>query len=142
MARNRDYRKELEQRNAKARELGFENYRTLRKALESGKVQRGNEGIEFTTSRSTSREPGYRRAGWNTPQEYTAMQKANREWQQKHSHSIRSELPRGASPEMQRRYYNTYVLDKNPDRLIDIREWNIDLGFMTPAQFDRKYFKK
>ena len=144
MARKpRDYKAELERRNARARGLGYSSYRSLRSALERGKVRRNNSGVEFVPSESNPRDPGYKRAGWDTPQEYTQMQRENKDWQKSHSHGFRSSLPPNASPEIQRAYYDAYVRGKNKDRLLDMRHYIVDvLGTMTGKEFDKKYLKK
>ena len=142
MARRRDYKKEHEQRNAKARELGFSNYNALRSALKKGKVQRSAKGVQFAPSKRIAQR-AYQRAGWETPEEYTFMQKENRDWQKQHSHSARSAQIVGSSPEAQRAYYDAYVKGRNPDRLLDMKHYIVDVrGLMTGAEFDRKYFKK
>lgn len=143
--RERDYRKELAQRNAKAQRLGYSTYRQLRNALASGKVVRGNDdSIEFPRKRFRH---AWVQAGFpNTEEgklEYAQMQRENREWIKNHSHSIRTELPRGASPEVQKAFHDAFVKGKNPDRLLDMKHFLVDIkGTMSAAEFDRKYLKK
>lgn len=148
MARNRNYSRELAQRNAKAQKLGYSSYNRLRKGLEHGKVQRSSDGsLEAVPDKGTDRRHAYVRAGFEDSKEgakaYAKMQRSNEAWSKAHSHIFGSKYQPTDSPENQRVYYDAFVRGKNEDKLLDMRHYLVDIrGTMTGPEFDRKYFKK
>lgn len=133
MARQRDYKAEYQKRKARAREQGFESYWLERKAKKSGLVNQPKQRFRNA----------YQRAGFETPDEYRKMQAANRKWSKEHSHVQRSRSMDNLSPEDQRAYYDAFVKRRNPDKLLDMKEYLVNrMGYMTAAQFDAKYLKK
>lgn len=136
MARKRDYKKELEQRNAKARKLGYSSYQALRRALEKGKVQRSGDRIVG----KVDRRPLYVRAGFNTPQEYMQAQRENKDWAKKHG-----KVPVTQNPikGFEKEYNVAFVKHPNKNKMLDMRYYLVDAtGIYTAAEFDRKYLKK
>lgn len=134
--RKRNYARELEQRNAKAQALGYSSYNALRRALEKGKVARSGEKIVA----KADHRPLYKRAGFDTPQEYMAAQRENKEWIKKHAKSAVTKNPiKGFEKE-----YNTaFVQYPNSNKMLDMEHYLVDVtGIYTKAQFDRKYLNK
>lgn len=148
MARNRNHKRELAQRNAKAQSLGYADYNRLRRAIEKGKVRRGADGnLEAVPDNSIDRRHAYVRAGFEDSKEgakaYAKMQRSNEAWSREHSHVFGSKYQPSDTPEHQRDYYEAFVRGKNQDKLLDMRHYLVDIrGTMTGPEFDRKYFKK
>lgn len=126
-----------ERRNARARSMGYANYWALRRALESGKVERKQDKI---VARSNSKEPLYKRAGFDSPQDYMQNQREIKEWIKEHAQSPVTKNPiKGYEKD----FSKAFVLKKNPDKMVDMRHYMVDVaGVMTGPQFDRKYLNK
>ena len=134
----RDYKGENRRRNDRARALGYPSYAAMRRALETGKIQRTDGKVQSSTE--FDRRPLYKRAGFNTPQEYMQTQRENKDWAKKHAQAVTTKNPiKGFEKE----YNIAFVKHPNKNKLLDMKAYLVDAtGIYTAAQFDRKYLKK
>ena len=84
------------------------------------------------------RPSAYRRAGWDTPAQYMAMKKRNKEIVDGGTYDTSLPTPQElARPEVARAFYDW---NTSGGRLSKLRILMVDvLHRMTPAQFDAKY---
>lgn len=144
--KKRDYRAEYQRRNEKAKAEGYATYGKRRKLTEQGKITRSGKGYRANLPNVVRDENGkvipvYKRAGWDTPQEYTKMMEEIKKYiEGKDGRSIPNKEEMNI-PEIARGYYDVYVKgSKDEDRA---RQYLVDLaGKVTPADWAKKYAKR
>lgn len=149
-------------RNARAKELGYNNYWALRQATKNKRIvydKLNNEYIPGTkpiAKGSTDRDPKWKRDGFASPSDYMDFHRENginsprvqeiREWIATKSHSKKSELTEAQfrDPYTVANHYRTFVSKSKRDlnnKAINIKEYLVDqMGYMTLAQY--KAYKK